>query len=272
MAKTKVYCGFPTVGTVVDSQNYMLRELQKRYADDIEFVFPEKLVQRIFHDFARNGVVEEFLASDCDILWMLDSDVVPQRHVLDLVTLHQDKWEVAGAPYPIFIAQPGEDNRQILFTAYAGSNGVGLAPVGRIPYEGTDFVDGLATGCVFLKRSVFAKLDRPYFEHKYSPDDRRLIEGEDLGFCLKLQKLGIKFFTDYSMVCKHVKSLCLLEMNNYAIEYANKAVLSYDRDIKNKVEAAVRAAFQAGKDAGRKESQRTPETGARVSKGGLILP
>src|SRR4051812_8912917 len=99
----KVYMGIPSTGDRVDSQSYALRVIEKRYADQVELVYPKDCVQRIFHDAARNAIVEEFLASDCDVLWFLDSDICPPPHVIELVTKHWDKWEAAGAPYPIWM-------------------------------------------------------------------------------------------------------------------------------------------------------------------------
>lgn len=233
----KVFMSLPSNGTVCDFQNYMLRDIEKRYADEVELVYPEQLCQRIFHDAARNGIVEDFLATDCDVMWSLDSDIVPPRHVLDLLTMHGDKWLAAGAPYPIFMAQPGESQRQIVVTAYRAidphpeTKKPRLAPC-AVPHEGTDFVDGLATGCLLIKREVFDRLEKPYFEFKYDPVTRQPIEGEDIGFCLKLHRLGIKFFTDFGMVCKHYKNnLDLLELNNYAVELSNKHVTVYKNEM-----------------------------------------
>jgi hypothetical protein len=223
--------GLPTNGKVADFQPYVWRELEKRYSDEVELVWPDQLCQRIFHDAAREGIVQDFLATDCDILWMLDSDVVPPKHVLELVTNHGDKWMCAGAPYPVFMAQPGESQRQIVFTVYKKMPGdtLRLAPC-AVPDEGTEFIDGIATGCLFIKREVFNRLERPYFEFKYDPITRQPIEGEDIGFCLKMCKLGIQFFVDYSMVCKHYKdNLDLLEINNYALGLANKHIAVYQQ-------------------------------------------
>lgn len=237
----KVYMSLPSNGTVCDFQNYMLRDLEKRYSDEIELVYPEQLCQRIFHDAARNGIVEDFLETDCDIMWSIDSDIVPPRHVLDLITMHGDKWLAAGAPYPIFMAQPGEAQRQILVTAYKAiephpeTKKPRLAPC-PVPEEGTEFVDGLATGCLMVKREVFEKLEKPYFEFKYDEKTRQPILGEDIGFCLKLHRLGIPFFTDYGMVCKHYKNaLDLLELRNYARIVAN----NYADEIKKNYENAL---------------------------------
>lgn len=234
--------GVPTNGTVCDLQGYVMRELQDRYGDEVELVWPDVLCQRIFHDAARNGIVGDFLKTDCDILWFLDSDVVPTKHVLDLVVMHGDQWLCAGAPYPIFMSPPGEVHRQIVITAYRGLNEkkTAIAPVTQIPFNGTAWVDGLATGCMMLKREVFDKIERPYFEFKYHRESRTPIEGEDLGFCLKMCALGIQFFTDYSMICKHYKNqIDLLEMNNYCISFAQKSLKAFERDTRKQVEAYV---------------------------------
>lgn len=233
--------GLPSNGTVCDFQSYVLRDLQDRYKDEIEFIYPEALCQRIFHDSARCGIVEDFLDSGADIMWMLDSDICPPKHVLDIITQYGDKWQCAGAPYPVFMASPGEAHRQVIFTVY---NQIAPDPITKapriaptnVPDEGTAFVDGIATGCLFIKREVFDKLERPYFEFKYDPITRQPIEGEDIGFCLKMVKLGIKFFVDFSMVCKHYKNnIDLLEINNYAMSYAKKCIDAQSRAISEQV-------------------------------------
>lgn len=244
MAKIKLFVAMPTTGQVYDSTVHALRGLEKKYSDRIEFVYPDKLVRRIFHDFSRNAMVEEFLNTDCEVMWFLDSDIAPPEHVLDLITEHGDKWKVAGAPYPVFMTPPGEKDCAVFMCVYKHNDTKGMAAA-DVPYEGVEFVDGLATGCMFIKRGVFEQLEKPYFEFKYDPTDRKMLEGEDLGFCIKVNKLGHKFFTDYSMVCKHYKSVCLLEVNNYAINYANNSVKRYDSLIKSQVEGLVRQVAQS---------------------------
>lgn len=241
--KWKVFVAIPTTGSVADFQPHIMREIQSRYADEVELVYPEVFCQRIFHDHARNGLVEDFLKTDCDLMWFLDSDVIPPRHILDLVTMHGDKWLCAGAPYPVFMNQPGEVFRQIVITVYKGVNNKksALAPAAQIPFEGVEWVDGLATGCLMIKREVFSRLEKPYFEFKYDTETRQPIEGEDLGFCLKMHKLGIQFLVDYSAVCKHFKNhIDLLEMNNYCMSFAKKAVEAHHKIIKEQVENYIR--------------------------------
>ncbi len=228
MKKVKIYLGLCSTGTVSDFQGYVLRAMEKDYAEQIELVYPTNLAHRMFHDYARNGMVEQFLDSDCDILWFLDSDVVPKQHVLDLVTKHLDKWKVAGAPYPIFMSpgMDGEAGREIVFTAYKHDSNGTLKP-SMVPDEGIDWVDGLATGCLFIKREVFSEIERPWFKFEYDEFTRALKVGEDIYFCRKMIALGHKFFTDYSMVCKHYKNVELLEMNNYTLTFARRTLENF---------------------------------------------
>lgn len=276
----KIYMGIPSMGDRWDFQNYSLRELEKRYAGEVELVYPERLCHRFGHDFARNEIVEEFLESDCDILWFLDADIAPPPHVLDLVTIHGSSgWLAAGAPYPLWMYPPGHDDLACLFTVYNGNaasehgnQGLVMSPV---LHSGTEWVDGLATGCLFLRRELFAKLEKPYFQFKRKQESQEVVEGEDLGFALKLQRLGIKYFTDHGMVCGHYKKVNLLEVNNYAINYANAKILAYDASIRSQIEEACKKAYLKGRldeQANAAQADIRASSGVRRTASGLILP
>lgn len=276
--KPRVYLGWPSTGQSETSHMFLIRDLQDRYGHLMDLVLPDMAVYRLFHDHARNGIVEDFLDSDCDVLWMLDSDVVPPVHVLDLVAHHYDKWQLAGAPYPIYSQVPGRNEMSILFTVYDGiddkssKRGIYMCDA---PQSGTAFVDGLATGCLFIKREVFSKLKKPYFEFKFDPEMRNISEGEDLGFALKCHDLGYKFFTDYGMVCKHYKRVCLLEMSNYAISMSNAKTMTYDKDIRAQVDVALKASYEAGLKKGLKEASESAsrdKSKPNMTKSGLIIP
>lgn len=276
--KKKIFLAWPSTGQREDFHMYLLRDLQDRYGEVLELKLPDMCIHRVFHDFARNEMVEEFLASDCDVMWMLDSDVSPPPHVLDLVAHHYDKWQVAGAPYPIANIAPGQDNFGINWTVYKGVDFDKANPNVRgiymsdLPPEGQEFVDALATGCLFIKKEVFSKMNKPYFEFKFNSESRRISEGEDLGFALKCHDLGIQFFVDYSMVCGHQKRVNLLEMSNYAMRMRNDEIRKYVEMVKPEIEAAYKASFEAGRKQGLKEAaQQAPIIPGRT-KAGLILP
>lgn len=222
----------PSTGERSDAQCYLLRKIEKQYSEKFVFVYPPNWVGRIFHDFARCAMTEDFLKSDCDVMWFLDADIVPHPDIMNVFDKYEE-WEMAGAPYPVFMTPPGENDPAIVYTVYKLVNGkMAAAPV---PTSGSEYVDGIATGCIFLKRSVFDKLEKPYFEFKYDPETRRLIEGEDLGFCKKTAALGKQFYIDYSLVCKHFKKVELLDINDYCIRLQNKAVLRYDQMLRQSI-------------------------------------
>lgn len=275
----KVFLGIPSLGKRSDAQIYRLRELEKRYAGIIEFVWPKEYVGRLFHDHARNAMVEEFLSTDCDILWFLDSDIVPPPDCIELITLNQDNWLAAGLPYAVFITPEKELGKQVVYCIYNGCNGKSMGTA-NLPASGVEFVDGLATGCMFLKREVFSKLEKPYFKFVYDNESRDILCGEDLDFCIRLNALGIRFLTDYSKVCSHFKEVNLLEVNNYAMHYAKKTVETYSNNIKNDLKAALAEAYNRGKaDAianSRPVSKSSglilPDSFKDAKQGGLVLP
>lgn len=236
----KVFVAIPSMGTLVDSQTFFLRALEEDYKDSVQLIYPKVLVRRMFHDYARNTLVSEFLESGADVMWFLDSDVTPPKDTLDLITKHYDKWQVAGITYPIFMTPPGEELPQVMFTAYTRSNG-SFSPTGIVPDNGLAFVDGLATGCILIKREIFAEIlpEKPYFKFSYKEDDMQMTEGEDFYFMRRLSDKGIKFFTDFSMVCKHQKSIDLLDVNNYAMTYAKKAVSAYHRALREELKGKI---------------------------------
>lgn len=280
MKKIKVYMGVLSTGLRADIHTYLFRDLQERYGDRVEMVFPDDCAHYFPHDFARCQYVDRFLETDCDVLWFLDSDVCPPKFIFDLLVNNYDTWQVAGAPYPLWMAPPGGQENTILFTTYDGTvededgKKTGICMT-ECPASGQKFVDAIATGCMFVKREVFSELARPYFEFKFHPKTRKILEGEDLGFCLKLNKVGIRCLIDYSMVCKHYKNVCLLDMQNYATSRANAAVLKYDSDVRGQVEAAMKAAMDKAYKQGLEDAKKDYK-GKRSfitkSESGLILP
>lgn len=215
MDKTRIYMGIPSTGHRHEFQNYQLREIEKHYAGRVELVYPVDCRFRTFHDFARNAIVDEFLASDCEVLWFLDADVVPGRECLRLITQAMPDWEAAACPYPVLVHDPQGAHPRIGFSIEPVL-GHGLLTLADYPPNTIAFADFAATGCLFLKRSVFAKLEKPYFRFVYHPETCQVTMGEDYMFARMLAAQGIRFLVDYEMVCKHYKEVCLLDMIHFA--------------------------------------------------------
>lgn len=266
MSRTKVYMGIPSVGTRSDHQCYVLREIERRYGDRIELVYPKDCVQRIFHDAARNGIVEDFLRSDCDILWFLDADIAPPVDVMELITDYGDQWDLAGLPYPVFMTTDAKADKKRAVVCVYKHDGIALK-ASEVPASGgVAFVDGLATGCMFIRKKIFQELQRPFFEFKYDPNTRAMTEGEDLGFVRKVNELGYKFFTDFGKVCGHYKTVNLLEVMNYASDYMQSYLDAYHAEVRPQIaKLAAQVEHLKGQKAPQKSSLILPNQGGLLS-------
>lgn len=153
-------------------------------------------------DDARNTVVAEFLATDCEALVFIDADVswAPAA----LVRLCNIDKPIVGGIYPYRDAERGQ---------------TGEMP-GRFipgPVEPDDLglveVEGLPTGFMKIRRDVLETLaaERPSFDKKGQTIPllfERVLEhgtrwGGDLNFCNLWRARGGKVYADYEMVLGH---------------------------------------------------------------------
>lgn len=64
-------------------------------------------------------------------------------------------------------------------------------------------VDAVGGGCMLIKREVFDKLKKPYFQ--YTPaGEKTLKKGEDYFFCDKVREAGMKIYCDTSVIGLHI--------------------------------------------------------------------
>lgn len=75
-------------------------------------------------------------------------------------------------------------------------------PITSHDKEGIEQIWRVGTGVMLIEMSVFDKIEKPYFPLTYKPgvDDA---QGEDWGFCEKLENAGIPIFVDHDL-SKHI--------------------------------------------------------------------
>jgi hypothetical protein len=59
-------------------------------------------------------------------------------------------------------------------------------------------VEGIGMGCMLMKTEIFKKLEKPWFEFKYCPDNDSWL-GEDMVLCEKIRSLGYKIMVDVNL-------------------------------------------------------------------------
>ena len=154
---------------------------------------------------AREYIANEFLKSDCDFLMFIDSDMTFHPQSIEFLVKHDKEFVTAKAfkrvkPYqPCFYTKviiDEEKNEPPQLETPVGY-GDGLLPI-----------EGAGLACALIKRSAFEKINAPYFfplPHV----------GEDLTFCNKLKKAGVKMYVDTTLQFGHLSQQEIFEKDFY---------------------------------------------------------
>lgn len=212
-----VMLGLPAYGgMMVEATARSLDAAQRRLSDlgipvTPVYVRNESLVQR-----ARNRIAAEFLASECDQLVFIDSDI--GFHPDHLLRLLMHEQEMVGGMYR---------KKTLASVDFAVNYDVG--PDGtaeRLPETGLIAARHLATGFLKIRRSVFEQIRDAMPELRYHaapgeggegawrdhlhaffdcwicPETRAYLS-EDYGFCERWRALGGKLWVDPTMILEH---------------------------------------------------------------------
>ena len=130
----------------------------------------------------RNLIAKEFLKSGFAHLMMVDADIVPPENVLDLALMGLD---VVGALCP---ARQG--GRTLYIALKSVPNSLYLEVISPLPPSQLVEVDATGCGCLFVRREVFERIERPYFEYLRVDEEGLEFAGEDFNFCRKVRGAG----------------------------------------------------------------------------------
>ena len=136
-----------------------------------------------FLDLARNELVEKFLASGASDLLFVDADVGWDAKAVTRVLSHPQ--EIVGGLVPKRDTASESSYHQ---NAITGRMQNGLFETKELP-----------TAFMRIKRSAFAKLEKPYFKIGSNPKDF----GEDIYFCRRWCELGESLWIDSDITFTH---------------------------------------------------------------------
>ena len=140
----------------------------------------------------RNTIVQKFLATDCDYLMMIDSDIVPPPNILTLVDFDKD----IATPL-MFVRQKG-----LLIPLFLKRNKDGMYDAADyLNKTGMQEVDATGTGCIVIKREVVKSM-KYLFQNRYDEDGIKTL-GNDFAFCQDAKKLGYKVWVHLDYVAGH---------------------------------------------------------------------
>lgn len=202
----KVMLATPSYGATAPSYTYSIaRSREALTAAGINSSY--LLLQGMCHvDDARNAICRHFLASDCTDLLFLDSDVDWEPE--GLVHLAKRELDIVGGVYP-YRRDGGEQMP------------VRLMDRNTHAVDGILEVDGLPTGFLKIKRSVFErmkdtvpryfdKLDPTYlFFARPTPQQDMARWGGDIDFCNRAKGLGFRLFADSEIRLGHAATVIM---------------------------------------------------------------
>lgn len=182
-----------------------------RHTDlDIDFVYNTEGVDR-----TRNVVVEKFLGTEAQYLWMIDDDVVPPRKKELINRFLSWEYPIVSGFYDRFDGFVGVPQ------VYAKVEEERWMPMPRSAWPSKESVFRAAAagaGCIRVHREVFEKMPYPWFEFREGiRDGVRFRTSEDFIFCDKAGGVVV----DPLMECKHMRDVDLskLRLLTEALEY-----------------------------------------------------
>lgn len=163
---------------------------------------------------ARNRIAKMTLDGGYDYCLMVDNDVTPPNDALVNLLSHGVEC-VSG-----FYLHRNADNKPSGNTCVCKLTDEKGVPYFDYPLESEYTKDELAKrrsegqnlieihgggmGCVLVRADVFRRLRYPWFDWVNYADDNRSMLSEDLYFCEKMRKRGIKRHVDARVACGHL--------------------------------------------------------------------
>jgi len=229
-------------------------------------------------EFARNVLCGGFLRSDCDKLWFIDEDMLPEASVARLLHSKADITSARMYKFDHSNPQEGRSTGLGLCAMTRKSNGMYQPMTPQLDEPAFQACDAVGTGCTVITRRVIEDR-RMWFPNVYTNVDGEVIDGneprpdkeyapaifrylrapsgagimgEDVDFCERAKQLGYSVAVDINAVCGHFKSINIDEAGYLAQETLKRAVsgiqLEDGRTIQVDIASAVKASHQPPAD------------------------
>lgn len=156
---------------------------------------------------ARNLLAKKMQEHGCDWIMMCDNDVAPPPDVLDMLEKATDEMDVVVPVCHMWLAE-----KAIAMSV--------MRPVGLQANDFNDLrveldslpewleLEATGTGCIFLRRRVFEKMEYPYFHYKWDSDGC-LDSTEDIIFSQESRKKGVRIWLNTKFTARHFHTVDL---------------------------------------------------------------
>lgn len=253
MDKQRILVGIPTMSNRITIQVAGLLDALRTSAFDeecnVEFHFTIEH-GKMPVEYARNVIVGTFLRSNCDKLWFIDEDMLPEQSVVRLIASTAD---ITCARMFKFDNPNPEKGVTV---------GLGLVALKKTPQglftplviepgsHAIQHCDAVGTACTIIQRHVLEDR-RMWFPNEYTDERGNHIDGnvdsvtddfapnifrtvrapsgkqlygEDIDFCMRAKDLGYSIMVDMNAVCGHYKQINIDQAGYLAQETVNRVL------------------------------------------------
>lgn len=206
---------WPHAHTVSHSFMYSVLDVQRQdSAGQIREVYPVRCYPGDSLILGRNQAMQHFLASDCEWLWTVDTDMGFGADILNCLLWAGSGGQrpVVGALYRILLENDqgrGSPESVQTFPLAVGWTSDGTRPYDGFPEAAVVQVGATGAGCLLIHRSAAEKIRAEYGETWWDlvehPVAGRM--GEDFSFCWRLKELEIGLYVDTGIPTTHHKSV-----------------------------------------------------------------
>jgi hypothetical protein len=175
----------------------------------------------------RNEIARKFLQSECEWLFMVDSDMGFGPDTVDRLIASADpvaRPVVGGLCFSLRREKAGDHYGQkyvvvpTLFEFVETSDSVGFRSILDYPQDALTPVGGTGAACLIIHRSaleaVAAKFGEHWFDVVTHPTGQTTFS-EDLSFCVRLAAVGLPVFVDTSVRTTHDKHGVFLDEEEF---------------------------------------------------------
>lgn len=171
------------------------------------------ITERTLIHSARNWLSKEFLATDCDWVFWMDSDMILEPRTIPVMLRWADKLKatfLTGIYYQrmgkflptIGVNSVTSDGKTAKLPDDYSFHRVGVSEDAKIPFK----VDVCGFGCVLMHRSVFDGMKYPFFRFIFNEDSSKPDSyiSEDTYFCSVARKNGTELWAVPELTCGHI--------------------------------------------------------------------
>lgn len=187
----RILIGMPTVGRIYPEVFKAIYEMND-FGHKIDFDF----TKGYGCDMARNELAKKCISGGYDKIFMIDSDIVIPSDALENLLYPQApivlgcyKHKYNGSDDYILYRIGQHDHKDRIGASYFEDD-----------YRKPVKSGGL--GCALIDRSVFERIEYPWFDYILYKNGNVL--SEDLDFCDKASRSGYVIFADARVVCGHI--------------------------------------------------------------------